>query len=420
MQFDPGSFKDPSGRVFEHDGAVYRTLSPTARQHFETAHGAGLIASLVAAGLLIETDLVTAASLGLSAPEVGAHVLAQPRVPVVTYSYEWSFEMLRDAALVTLRVIDRALQSGYILKDATAFNVLFHGTQPQFIDILSLEPYEDGQIWTGYGQFCRSFLFPLLLASYRDIDVRPLLQGTLGELPVQQVAKLFRIRDYVRTGVLKDVVLQSALDRSFAGSQAGVKASTAGRRYPKSLLVANVRRLLALIEGLRPPSEPGAWSCYDTHHTYSETDRAAKSAFVRRALMDQPLPRVVDLGCNIGEYADVALDAGASVIALDLDAGAIDRLYRAHPRRPQLTPVVATLLHPTPSMGWALQERASLLDRIQADGFLALALVHHLRITGGVPLDAIIAQLFRIAPDGVIEWVDKRDAMVDAHAEPEA
>jgi len=413
IDFDPGSFKDPSGRVFSQDGSICRTLSPTARRYFETAQRSGLLASLIGDGLLNDTQLVTSASRGLPSAEVGEVVLVQPRIPLVTYSYEWSFEMLRDAALVTLRVLDRALASGYILKDATAFNVLFDGTQPRFIDVLSIEPYEDGQIWSGYGQFCRSFLFPLLLASYRDIDVQPILLGHAGEIPVRQAAKLFRLRDYARAGVLKDIVAQAALDRAFAGSPGGVKASIAGRAYPKRLLVANLRRLLALVEGLRPPSTAGEWAGYDGCHTYSDAERAAKAAFVRRVLTDQPFPRVVDLGCNIGDYSAVALSAGASVIALDLDASAIDRLYRGRPRQPGLTPVVATLLHPTPAMGWGLRERASLLERVQADGFLALALLHHLRITGGVPLDAIVAQLLRIAPAGVIEWVDKQDAMVE-------
>lgn len=412
IQFDPGSFKDPSGRVFTHGGTVCRTMSPTALAHMRSASSSGLIRSLVADGLLLETALDSSAGLGLPADEVGEVVLTQPRVPVVTYSCEWSFEMLRDAALVTLRLIDRALESGFILKDATAFNVLFRGTQPVFVDVLSLEPYEEGAVWAGYGQFCRSFLFPLLLAAYRDIDVRALLQGHLGELPVREAAQLFRLRDYWRRGVFTDVVVQAALDRSFAGRQAGVRASTAGRRYPKSMLVANVRRLRALVERLRAPARPSEWSDYDTHHTYAPTDRESKVAFVRQAVAQLRGRRIIDLGCNIGEYSELALAAGSSVVALDLDARAIDRLYRAHPRQPSLTPIVATLLRPTPAMGWGLRERASLLDRVHADGFLALALIHHLRITGGVPLDAIVAQLFSIAPEGVIEWVDKQDAMV--------
>jgi hypothetical protein len=41
-------------------------------------------------------------------------------------------------------------------------------------------------------------------------------------------------------------------------------------------------------------------------------------------------------------------------------------------------------------------------------------LIHHLRITGGVPLEAVVQQLLSIAPEGIVEWVDKEDSMVRA------
>ncbi len=48
--------------------------------------------------------------------------------------------MLRDAALVTLRALDLCLSKGFVLKDATAFNVLFEGTVPRLVDVHSIEP----------------------------------------------------------------------------------------------------------------------------------------------------------------------------------------------------------------------------------------------------------------------------------------
>jgi hypothetical protein len=412
IQFDPASFKDPSGRVFLHDGWICRTLSADACRAFESAHRAGLITQLIDDGLLVECELFPTIDLGLSRADVGDFILRQRRLPLVTYSYEWSFEMLRDAALTTLRILDRALAVGFVLKDANAFNILFDGNVPKLVDVPSIEAYRDGEVWAGYSQFCRSFLFPLLIASYRDLDIQAILRGTLGELPVQEAAKLLRGRDYLRSGVLKDVVLQARLERSFANSTASVKATASIHQYPKAMLVGSVRRLLKLIEGLKAPSSRTEWSAYDAFHSYSDADRATKASFVQRALAAPHLSRVVDLGCNTGEYSKVALRCGAYVIALDLDARAIDRLYTDLPRPTSLSPVVATLLNPTPAMGWALEERRSLLERIRSDGFLALALIHHLRITGGVPLAGIIAQLFAIAPEGVIEWVDKSDSMV--------
>ncbi len=63
-------------------------------------------------------------------------------------------------------------------------------------------------------------------------------------------------------------------------------------------------------------------------------------------------------------------------------------------------------------MGWASAERAGLLERVEADVILALALVHHIAIGSNVPLP-MIAQLFAgLAPQAVVEFVPKEDAMV--------
>jgi SAM-dependent methyltransferase len=412
IDFDPASFKDPAGRAFHHDNWVCRTLSREARQHFEAARAGGLIDTLIADELIVPAEIVPASVLGLPASTVGEFALKQPRVPLVTYSYEWSFEMLRDAALVVLRILDRALASGFVLKDGNAFNILFDGNVPKLVDILSIEPYRKGAIWAGYSQFCRSFLFPLLLSAYRDLDNQALLRGMLGEVPVRDAAQYFSRADYLKPGVFKDVVLQARLDRSFAAASTAVQATASAHAYPKQALVASVRRLTTIISGLKLPTRHTAWSNYDTAHSYSERDRSAKSDFVDRVLGERRPGRLVDLGCNTGEYSRLALKAASFVISVDMDSRSIDQLYRRLPPRTSISLVVASLLNPTPAMGWQLRERSSLLDRLKCDGFLALALIHHLRITGGVPLDAILTQLFAIAPEGVVEWIDKQDTMV--------
>jgi hypothetical protein len=412
IAFDPGSFKDPSGRVFYHDRWACRTLTSEARTHFDGARE--LIGTLASADLMLETDLVASSALGLDRAEVGDFVLRQPTVPLVTYAYEWSFEMLRDAALVTLAILQKALAAGFVLKDANSFNILFDGNVPKLVDTASLEPYREGTTWQGYGQFCRSFLAPLLLASYRDLDAHQLLLGVMGELPVDVAAKMLRPADYFKPGVLKDVVFQARLDRSFARSTRTVKQTTSQIQFPKASLLAMARRLEDIVSNLERPDTPSEWSDYSRSHSYSSDDHTTKIAFVTRALAERRFARIADLGCNAGEYSEAGVANGSFVIALDIDARAIDQLYRRVPRGSSLTPVVASLLKPTPAMGWGLRERGSLLDRVHADAFLALALIHHLRITGGIPLDRIVAQLMAIAPEGIVEWVDKQDSMVQA------
>jgi len=417
IRFDPASFKDPAGRVFyadDHDDWIGRTLTGDAHANLQAAEREGLLSALVADGLLVESEFVRASDLGLRDPGLGPHALKQRRIPFVSYPYEWSFEMLRDAALATLAILERALGAGFVLKDATGFNILFDGVVPKLVDVPSIEPYVEGRVWAGYGQFCRSFLFPLLLAAYRDVDVQALVRGTLGEVPVGVAANLFSLRDYSHPGVLKDVILHARLERTFGRSTAAVKRETSAGAYPKALLVASVRRLRRLVEGLKRPGSPSEWSAYESSCSYSDADRADKESFVTRALGDRRLARVVDLGCNTGAYSRIALAHAGHVVALDLDSRAIDGLYRQATRGARLSPVVASLLNPTPAMGWALEERRSLLERIPSNAFLALALIHHLRIAGGVPLAAIVTQLFAIAPEGIVEWVAKEDSQVQA------
>jgi hypothetical protein len=412
IHFDPASFKDPAARVFYYDGWVYRSLSPEAETLFRSVDTTSLLACLERDGLILPSEVVATSTQGLGTDQIGPFLLKQPTVQLVSYSYEWSFEMLRDAALVTLRVLAQALTRGFTLKDGNSFNILFDGCAPKFVDLPSVERFREGDIWVGYGQFCRSFLFPLLMASYRAVDVRSLLRGRLGEIPAVDAAHFFTLWDVRKPGVLKDVLLQARLDRSFGGTPRTVRTATAAARVPATVLIASIDRLIRIVSDLRAPSHHSNWASYATTNSYSAPDRENKARFVRRALQRPDASRVVDLGSNTGEYSQIALESGAQVSALDIDSSAVDGLYRNAPLGARLSPLVADLLNPTPAMGWGLRERRSLFDRLHCERFLALGLVHHLRISGGVPLAQILSLLFDIAREGVIEWVDKTDEMV--------
>ena len=409
--FDPASFRDPSGRLFRHDGSIYRTCSADALTCFVGARDAGLVDALTSAGLLVPSALADSAAEGLPADVVGVQVIKQAELPVVSYSYEWSFSMLRDAAIVTLRAIELCLDRGYILKDATSFNVLFEGTVPRLVDVHSLAPRVEGTLWAGYAQFCRAFLFPLFLLSYRGIDPRPLLLAGLGEIPLGEVSRILGWRDLMKAGVLVNVSVQQQLERRFAGRAEDVSKAGAGLKYPLSTLRAQVSRLRRLIERLSPP-RGDAWTAYVDTHTYEDDGVGRKESFVRQALADRRPRVVLDLGTNTGQYARLARSTGARVVAVDASSACVDAVYGKAAGDTALSPMVADLTRPTPAAGWGLVERRSLLDRLRGEFVMALALVHHLRITGGIPLVEIIGLLTAVAPSGVIEWVGRDDPMV--------
>jgi hypothetical protein len=362
-------------------------------------------------GLLIPSSLISSESVGISSGEVGDFLLECERVPFITYPYEWSFDMLRDSALVFLEVLESAFQEGFILKDATAFNILFLKNKPIFIDLSSFERYKPGTPWAGYSQFCRAFLFPLMIQSYRRVNFQELHRAFLAEIPLSVVKGFFRFWDIFKPGVFKDVFLQGRLEGSFGRSSMSTKKDLSRFKLDASLLRANFNRLRWIIKAL-PSPEASTWSNYVSSHSYSSEDLERKKKFILDHLLELRTSTVLDLGCNWGIYSDLVRAQGLPVISMDFDSQCINSLYLRTRGMEHQSLVVNNILDPTPSMGWALKERQSLYERIQADSVLVLALLHHLRISGNVPLTMIIDEIAKWASQGVIEWVDKDDEMV--------
>ena len=130
-----GSFRDPSGFLFEKDGCLYRQVNKSYKPHLDHLIDSGLYKSLSGERLLIPHE-VADRSLAQSGD---AHCVLRPEIlPFVSYPHEWCFRQLKDAALLTLEVQKRALEHGMVLKDASAYNVQFIGARPIFIDSRSL------------------------------------------------------------------------------------------------------------------------------------------------------------------------------------------------------------------------------------------------------------------------------------------
>ena len=171
---EPGSFRDWDSRVFYDDARVLRALSEDGLADWVALSGSELFEQAVAEGKLVATSRVDDASIAGAAA-----VLEHERIPFVSYPYEWTFAMLRDAALLQLELLRRGLEEDLILKDSSSYNVQWRGARPVFIDVGSFERLRPGEPWAGYRQFCMLYLYPLLLEAYRGIPFQPLLRGSL-------------------------------------------------------------------------------------------------------------------------------------------------------------------------------------------------------------------------------------------------
>jgi SAM-dependent methyltransferase len=414
-RLEPGSFRDPDSRVFRAGDAVLRALSERGLADWRAVSSTSFFHEALAAGKLVGTEAVDDVELPEEALHEGvAAVLRHEPIPFVSYPYEWTFGMLKDAALLQLDLLRAALREGVTLKDASPYNVQWRGAWPVFIDVGSFEPLREGEPWAGYRQFCTLFLYPLLLQAYKDVPFQPWLRGSIDGITPQQCRNLLSFRDLFRRGVFTHVVLHSRLDRKYADKTRDVKRELKSAGFRKELIEANVRGLERLVRRLEWRTAASAWSDYSATNPYSEADAGRKAQFVQEASSTRRWQLAWDLGCNDGHYTRLIAADARYVVAVDADPSPVQTLYEALKSEGATTilPLVGNLADPSPGLGWRGVERRTLPERGRPDLTLCLALVHHLAISGNVPLKDFLTWLRELDTTLVIEFPTRDDPMV--------
>jgi hypothetical protein len=403
------SFRDPSGFVFLREGVLYRQVNRVYQQHFELLRDSGLYERLAHEHLLIpHTDL----GLRYAVSDEAYTVIQPMRIPFISYPYEWCFSQLKDAALLTLAIQVKALEHGMSLKDSSPYNIQFIDGKPLLMDTLSFELHEEGRPWVAYRQFCQHFLAPLALMSRVDVRLHQLLRAYLDGLPLDLTSRLLPWRTRLSLGLLSHIHLHARAQARFAGRDI---SSTRGS-VSRIALLGLLDSLRSTVDKLRWQPGGTAWhDYYDSIH-YSSLAFGQKKHLVAEMLdMIAPPPASVwDLGANTGLFSRIASSRGIPTISFDIDPAAVEMNYleaRAN-RETKILPLLLDLTNPTGGMGWENEERLSLLRRGPVDAVLALALVHHLAISGNLPFTKIAHLLSRICRTLLIEFVPKSDSQV--------
>jgi SAM-dependent methyltransferase len=341
-------------------------------------------------------------------------VLRHERIPFVSYPYEWTFSMLKDAALLQLDLLLAALEHDLTLKDATPYNVQFAGGRPVFIDVGAFERLRENELWVGYRQFCMLYLFPLLLQATTGASFQSRLRGSIDGIEPGEMRALMSFRDRFRRGFATNVFLHAQLDRRDVGEPAGIKSQLRRPGVGKQMILANVRRMRKLVARLEWDPPKGVWVAYGEDNTYTGDDARRKDEFVRGIARSEPWPLVWDLGCNNGRHSRIAAEGARQVVAIDADQGPVELLYRSlrDSGDAKILPLTMNIADPSPGLGWRGLERKPLLERGRPDLVLALALVHHLAITANVPVAEIVDWLAALGAAIVVEFPTREDPMV--------
>ncbi len=400
------SFRDPSGFLFTREGELYRQVNQAYQGDYDLLMSSGLYAHLVKNGLLIPHE-ETAVEPAL--PELSYRVIRPERVGFISYPYEWSFGQLKAAALATLRIQQQAYRFGMSLKDASAYNIQFHKGRPVLIDTLSFEKARAGEPWVAYRQFCQHFLAPLVLMAHTDVRLSQLMRVYIDGVPLDLASSLLPWKTRLTPGLLTHIHLHAGAQKRYAGQAVGQRPQVSEMAF-----LGLLDNLISTVRGLDWKAQGTEWGAYYEGTNYSKDAFEQKRRLVE-SFLQQVQPQVVwDLGANNGEFSRVASEMGAQTVAFDIDPAAVEQNYRqvVEKKETRLLPLVLDLTNPSPAMGWANDERGSLVERGPADAVLALALIHHLAISNNVPLLQVAEFFARCARWLVIEFVPKSDSQV--------
>lgn len=410
---DPGSFRDPLSRVFVGPDTVVRAFTAQGKSDLDAVWSRRSISAALAAGDLIESTMVDPSSVGLGAPWVAA--MTHPRVPFISYPYEWTFSMLKDAALLQLRLTRETLADGVGLKDATPYNVQFIGSRAQFIDAGSFEVRRKSDPWYGYRQFCEMFLYPLMMQAYLGVGFQPFLRGAVNGISPDTMRKLLpaSVR-HPRKGRFTHVVLHAAAQNRFADTEVEVKKEAAKAGMSAAVLDATLRKLEKLVGSLELGDKKSTWSEYTERGHYIEDSLDEKERFVRDAVASRQRRLVTDIGCNDGKFSRIAASHSDHVVAMDADPLVVDRLYNSLKAEgnEKILPLYVDMSDSGGGIGWRGKERPGVFDRGTPDIVLYLAVIHHVAITFNIPVATQLDMLADLTPEIVIEMPHADDPMV--------
>ncbi len=412
MLRNPGSFRDSSGYVYEEDDYVYRTILPPYDKEWEYLKTCGLLDAAQKRGLCGFEELPPDAWPAVLRGKT-AYLLRSPRLPFISYPYEWCFSQLQAAALLTLDLQLLALEYECILKDASAYNIQFSQGKAVFIDLLSFERWQVGQPWLAYGQFCAHFLAPLALMRLRDVRCGLLLRQWLDGIPLDLASRLLPLRSLLSPGLAMHLHLHAAMRKRHGDSRRSAEKVRTMRMSIQQMrdVALSLRRA---VSGLRPPARRTEWGDYYSDTNYTNTARCAKENAVRRIAASHPGRLALDLGANTGEFSRLLAPHFEHVLASDMDHTAVERHWRALPF-PNVQPLLLDVSSPSPSTGWACEERFSFSRRCGADFVTALALCHHLRFTYNIPFGHMarwFAALLREHGALLVEFIPQADSQV--------
>ncbi len=413
VEFSSFSMMDDFGRVFFSNNKVFRAIQNNKIDYCLELLNSDLFKELTTKGL-VPVTIISDFEM-----EEYKLVLEHEKLLVIG-QHEWSFDMLRDAALTVLEINEICNKHGFELKDAHTLNIIFRGTKPVLADIGSISKIEcEGtHLWVAYEEFLGSFVIPLMFWGMRmNYITRKLLESNFHRMftiPAQSLAESgllkllfkkneyfqFKLRNYTlitqtkESKILKIITdftrstVKSVTGRNtqiFSYNKIGKQFNNLSDYFPK---VEIQNRL----ESLRAPNQESIWKGYHKKNYRKESNLQYSKRFLR--IMEiikgytPEIDSIIDLAGNEGYFCKLISDETSigKIILVDYDENAINEAYSIF--KTEGCKIHTALLNFmfTPDINGTAK-------RLRCDLAIALAITHHLILTGKFSINCILERI---------------------------
>ena len=390
-RIESGSFRDPHSRVVEADGAVLRLLSEQGLRDWNALAASELFKAAVADGKLVGTEVEPEDAVDLPDGLVdgAAAVLRHEVVPFVSYPYEWTFAMLKDAALLQLEpAAGRSRREPHpqgllaVQRPVAGREAGLHrrrlvrvtsggravGRLPPVLHALPLSAPASG---------VQGRPVPALAAGQARRDRAAGVPGP-HVVPRPAFGEACSVTSFSTRGSSAATPTRIATSRGAAGGrlQEGAdrrERDAAGKACPQARMATGSYGLVRLraagaLHGCRL--------------------RSGRIEFVRRAAAERTWELVWDLGCNDGTLLADLAEHARYVVAMDADPRSRRRPLSGAAREGEtsILPLLVDIVDPSPALGWrgARAAHAERPRHARADALPRL--IHHVSISGNVPV----------------------------------
>ncbi len=393
--YSNSSLVDDFGRVFYYKDRIFRGVAAAYKEYTTALINSDFFKALQEKELIVKTWISE-----FNTPEfplILEHELLHDSKP-----HQWSFQMLKDAAIHIIELNNLCGKYGFQLKDAHPYNVLFKNNKPIFIDLGSIVKKSDNSnTWMAYEQFINYNFVQLLYWSLGDFfAARKLIED--GNSPSVRVIPMNNILESnVFRPIENEIFNKVALSRfndTYILQILEIFNRISFKLFKKNIKTIHYRRALKpyneiinRIHFLEKPNVKSLWSDY--HNVYSLNNKIEPPSPRFRKIIEitkgyqQYIDSSVDLAGNQGIFSELLRKEIPlkKVMLTDYDETAVDKAYIRF--KCNNIPIIPHLYN------FMIPLRDSEIEHLKADIAFALAITHHLILTQNYHLRTILERV---------------------------